>query len=384
MAVVNGTIPSAVQKLDEFLHKYPSVKLVHIQYADLSAVIRSRLVPVQTFRQTISSSGRHPGSGSIADTGMPSSNAITPELLVNVMPTAKIVPDVSSLRLSYDSANLGNTATVLADIIPDAGLIDVDARSLLARTVSNAKENQNLTFLVGHELEFYFMERDGSVPADTQVGLHNSSITSRSRYWPVLNEVLVALAEQGINAVEAHKEYAPTQFEIALPPRSPVESADILIYARETIRDIAYRHNLHVSFYVEPFAKEMHYALNGAHIHISATPTDTTSSSFNPNEFLGGLLSHVPALCGIGMTSVDSYGRTDGMGCGANVAWGENNRSTAIRLVTKDHWEVRCSDASSNPYLMTAAVIAAGLDKRPLTFKEIDSKFGPLIHIKKC
>lgn len=375
MAAVNGNTPSAVQKFDDFLKKYPSVKLVHIQYLDLSAIVRSRLVPVQSFRQTLKGDGVHPGSGSIAEGGFPSSNGILPELLEYLLPTAKIIPDINTIRFSYDSARLNNTATVIADIVPNAGLPKLDARGLLVETVAKAKEANNLTFLVGHELEFCFMERDRTtIPTDRQLGLHNSSITSRSRYWPVLNEIIVAFAEQDINVIEAHKEYDPNQFEIALPPLPPVESADLLVYARELIRDIAYRHELHVSFYPDPFPDNAHQ-LNGAHVHISATPTNN-SSSFNPDEFLGGLLSHVPALCGIGMTSVDSYGRADanGIGVGARVAWGTNNRSTAIRLVTKNHWEVRCSDSSSNPYLLTAAIIAAGLDKKPLTYKEIDSK----------
>jgi glutamine synthetase len=43
------------------------------------------------------------------------------------------------------------------------------------------------------------------------------------------------------------------------------------------------------------------------------------------------------------------------------VAWGEENRETALRLI-KDNVEIKCFDLTANPYLVVAGVIAAGLD----------------------
>ena len=376
MAVLNGNgyISSDTELLDKFLDKYPVVKLIHIQYLDLSAVVRSRLVPLQTFKQIVAGNGVHPGSGSIADLAMPTSNAIIPELLELIIPTTKIKPDISTLRFSYDSGRIGNTATCIASIHPNVEGMALDARSLLTQTVADAEKQYQLKFLVGHELEFCFTEIDGSAPTtERQTGLHNGGILSRSRYWPVLNEILAALAEQNVDVIEIHKEYDPVQFELALPPRPPVESADLLVYARELIRDIAYRHGLNITFYPDPFITD--HLLTAAHVHISATQTDP-SSTFEPDQFLGGILSHIPALCALGMSSIDSYGRVDPMhiAAGAYVAWGTNNRSTVVRGVTKNHWELRCSDGSSNPYLMTSAIISAGLDKKPLKLKDVNGK----------
>jgi len=45
----------------------------------------------------------------------------------------------------------------------------------------------------------------------------------------------------------------------------------------------------------------------------------------------------------------------------AYISYGDNNRSAMVR-VPKGRLELRLPDGSCNPYLATAAVIAAGLD----------------------
>lgn len=377
MTVVNGVTPSAVQILDKFLEAHPTVKLINIQVVDICGSLRLRVVPVQAFRKTLQGDGIHPGSGSVADLVCPPDNAIIFEILPYIIPKGYLKYETSTLRMCHDSANLRNTASVMCSI----DLMDMDARTLLKRTVADAEAHHKLNFLVGHELEFYFMELDRKTgPREGDKGLHNSAILNRSRYWPVLNEIVVALAEEGIYVIELHKEYAPHQFEIALPPYDPVESVDILVYTRGLIRDIAYRHNLVATFYPEPVPKSWgeDYHHNGAHIHISANCSENNNTSFEPDQFLGGLLSHTPALCAIGHSSVDSYGRIEhgGFGAGSFVSWGTNNRSTSVRLVSKNHWEVRFNDGCSNPYLMLMGIISAGLDFKPLTLKEIKRKFA--------
>ena len=53
----------------------------------------------------------------------------------------------------------------------------------------------------------------------------------------------------------------------------------------------------------------------------------------------------------------------------AYISYGDNNRSTMVRI-PKGRLELRLPDGACNPYLVTAAVIAAGLDG-------IDRKLDP-------
>ena len=53
---------------------------------------------------------------------------------------------------------------------------------------------------------------------------------------------------------------------------------------------------------------------------------------------------------------------------------GTQNRETPLRKIESSHFEIRCVDGLSNPYLVLAAIIGAGLqgilDKEPLEMKD--------------
>ena len=53
---------------------------------------------------------------------------------------------------------------------------------------------------------------------------------------------------------------------------------------------------------------------------------------------------------------------------------GTQNRETPLRRIEGSHFEIRCVDGLSNPYLVLAAIIGAGmqgiLDKEPLEMKD--------------
>jgi len=136
---------------------------------------------------------------------------------------------------------------------------------------------------------------------------------------------------------------------------------------------------------------------SAAHTHISVHPIDSNKSSglqaqsaasdnLTPLEriFLAGLLDHLPAACAFTLPIRASYARMlDGIWSGGTwVSWGENNRETPIRLCVPptrsparpepaspstaptssgNHFEVRCVDGTSSPYLAFSSLLGAGL-----------------------
>jgi glutamine synthetase len=85
-------------------------------------------------------------------------------------------------------------------------------------------------------------------------------------------------------------------------------------------------------------------------------------------HFMAGLLAHAPALCALAAPTVNSYKRlvvgrslTGSTWAPAYITYGDNNRSTMVRI-PYGRIEMRLPDGSCNPYLTTAAIIAAGLD----------------------
>jgi glutamine synthetase len=85
-------------------------------------------------------------------------------------------------------------------------------------------------------------------------------------------------------------------------------------------------------------------------------------------HFLGGLLNHARALAALCAPCVNSYKRlvvgrslSGATWAPAFISYGDNNRTSMVR-VPFGRLELRLIDSCANPYLASAAVLAAGLD----------------------
>jgi glutamine synthetase len=123
----------------------------------------------------------------------------------------------------------------------------------------------------------------------------------------------------------------------------------------------------------KPFANQPG---SGLHFHVSLW--DGKACVFEPQpggtlsvlgrQFVAGVLAHAPALTALAAPTVNSYKRlTVGESLSgttwapAYIAHGPNNRTALVRTLP-GRFEWRVPDASANPYLATAALVAAGLD----------------------
>jgi glutamine synthetase len=144
---------------------------------------------------------------------------------------------------------------------------------------------------------------------------------------------------------------------------------------RATIRAVSAQHGLRVSFSPKVTAEGVG---NGGHVHLSPWRDGRNLMSGGPGAFgltrdgeafTAGLLEHLPGLLAFGAPSVASYLRlVPSHWAGAYAAWGLENRETALRFVTgaegqqgtAANVEVKCFDATANPYLVLAGLLAAG------------------------
>ncbi|MGE5721737.1 MAG: type III glutamate--ammonia ligase, partial [Sphingomonadales bacterium] len=85
--------------------------------------------------------------------------------------------------------------------------------------------------------------------------------------------------------------------------------------------------------------------------------------------FIGGVLNSAGGLAAVLNPTVNSYKRINaprtlsGATWAPNtISWTGNNRTHMIRVPEGDRFELRLPDGAVNPYLMPAAVLAAGLD----------------------
>ena len=150
-------------------------------------------------------------------------------------------------------------------------------------------------------------------------------------------------------------------------------AADDQLLASQTIHAAARAHGLRVSF--APLVTAEGVA-NGGHIHSSLwrEGENLLPGSAAPGppgaSYIAGLLRDLPAITAITAPSLPSLARLrPGYFASAHAFWGIENREAALRyvpsakLVSSSHAnvELKPSDASANPYLALAGVIAAGL-----------------------
>jgi glutamine synthetase len=148
------------------------------------------------------------------------------------------------------------------------------------------------------------------------------------------------------------------------------------LLARQTIHAAARAHGLRASFAPLVTAEA---AGNGWHAHASvlrdeenllASGDSAHGLTREGEAWLAGLVRELPALAAIASPSVPSLmRRRPGYFASAYAFWGVQNREASLRFIPETamvpaagaNVELKASDASGNPYLALAAVIAAGL-----------------------
>jgi len=180
----------------------------------------------------------------------------------------------------------------------------------------------------------------------------------------------------GIDVYQIDHEDANGQFEINYTYADALTSCDHFTFFKMGAAEIASDMGLICSFMPKPFSN---LPGNGLHMHMSIG--DGKKNLFEDEsdkrglglselgyQFAAGLLAHAPALAAICCPTVNSYKRlvvgrslTGATWAPAYICYGNNNRTGMIRG-PGGRIELRLPDGSANPYLATAAVIAAGLD----------------------
>ncbi len=239
-------------------------------------------------------------------------------------------------------------------------------RSALERTVDRLAAD-GITARVGHELEFTLF--DGvPVPQWSAYGL-GAALDQREFLQSVLARAWIA----DLGIAQVHAEFGANQFEISLQALPPVEAADALVLARTVISQAAREHSMAASF--SPLPAEGG-AGNGAHLHLSLTTGDAPVFEGGGRGHgltdagaaaIGGILAALPDLMGALASSALSATRMQpGMWSGAWCCWGTENREAAVRLIEGGpgaaggaNLEVKCMDASANPYAATAVLLEA-------------------------
>jgi glutamine synthetase len=341
------------------------VKSVLAQFVDIHGTAKAKSVPVAHFEDILNAGA---GFAGFAVWGL----GIEPH-----GPDYMAVGDLDTLSLVPWQPGY---ARIVCDGHVHGKPWDYDARVTLKKQVARLA-GQGLTFMTGLEPEFSLLKRSiaGKIePCEDSDTLakpcYDYKGLSRSRAF--LDRLVESLVAVGIDVYQVDHEDANGQFEINYTYEDCLTSCDHYIYFKMAAAEIASEMGLICSFMPKPFANRPG---NGMHMHMSMS--DGKKNLFQDKKdkrgldlstmayhFLGGLLKHGPALAAICAPTVNSYKRlvvgrslTGATWAPAYISYGDNNRSSMVRI-PGGRLELRLPDGACNPYLATAAVIAAGMD----------------------
>ena len=355
--------PTAYQ---EFLKRH-AVKYVLAQFVDIHGVAKTKSVPVAHAAEILS-----PGAGfaGFAVWGLGQQPHDPDYMAVGDPSTLSLVP----WQPGY--------ARVVCHGVVNGKPWPLDTRWILRRQRERLAE-RGWKFNAGLEPEFMLLAKradGGWGPADSSDTLdkpcYDYKGLSRSRVF--IERLVEALLAVGIDVYQVDHEDANGQFEINFTYADALTTADRLVFFRMAAGEIARELGIVCSFMPKPFS---HRTGSGMHLHLSLSPLEGKTNLFedpaDPRKlslsplayrFLGGLLDHAPALAALCAPTVNSYKRlvvgrsfSGATWAPAYISYGDNNRSSMVRA-PQGRLEMRVIDSSANPYLATAAVIAAGLD----------------------
>jgi glutamine synthetase len=337
------------------------------QFVDIHGRPKAKLVPAK-HRELIFGAGAGFAGFAIAGMGMGPHGA---EYMA--------VGDADAIRpVSW----MPGTASVTCDGHVNGQPYALDSRVIAKRAAAAFKQATGLTFFTGLEPEFFLLRPGEGGAWEVATGTESLAkpcydfrqLASVSDY---LMDLHASLEAAGIDVYQIDHEDANGQFEMNFTYDEAVKTADNLSFFKMAATGIAKEHGMLCSFMPKPFGER---SGSGLHMHMSAgnavghnafeDASDPSGMALSPmaRHFLGGLMAHARGLTALAAPCVNSYRRlvSRGSRSGAtwapvNIAYGNNNRTAFVRI-PGGRIELRLSDSASNPYLLTAAVISAGLD----------------------
>ncbi|MDX6325762.1 MAG: glutamine synthetase, partial [Nocardioidaceae bacterium] len=286
----------------------------------------------------------------------------------------EFVLDLDTIRVL---PHLTASAMVQCDLVwPDHRPVLQSPRAILKAQVDRAAE-LGFVALAGTELEFVVFEDTYEEAHDlgyrdlTPANQYNVdySILGTTRVEPLLRDIRNTMYAAGANVEGAKGECNFGQHEIGFLYDDVVVTADNHAVYKTVAKELASLHGKSITFMAKINEREG----NSCHIHLSLRGADGSLVFWDDEEdrrtklydsFIAGVLATMADFTLIYAPNVNSYKRfAAGSFAPTAVAWGEDNRTCAVRLVGRGpsaRMENRLPGGDVNPYLALAAMLAGG------------------------
>ncbi len=266
---------------------------------------------------------------------------------------------------------LQKTGRVICDTMWYDGRPQMAAPRLLLKKMLAIADSLGYVAKIGHEFEFYVVDAVTKKPI---FGGQPIFSTARTHGTPAIDSLIRVLQAQGIDIITYNVEHGPGQVEINYSALDGVAASDRGFVFKSTVKEYLATQGLHATFMTKPYK-----GLSGScsHFHLSLLDKKTGLNAFLDTDaehgmsrpfrsFIQGVLDHMPATMAVWSPTPNCYRRIRPRTYApSNISWGVQDRSASVRVkASRDqqtHMEVRVPSALSNPYLVAATTIGAGL-----------------------
>lgn len=365
------------QDIGAWLKAHPELEVMHVGVCDLNGIMRGKRLPIEQTRRVAEGGIRMPLSIVGVD--------VWGEDIVG-SPLVYVGGDTDGLCLPTGRGALPiNWSTRPSAMIPlwlfqeNGEPFFGDPRQSLA-LIGRRYAELGLRPVVATELEFYLVDPDADSavpPISPYTGkrLDSDAILSLDEledFGEFFRDVYAQCMQQDVPADTAVAENGIGQFEINLLHTDDLlKAADDAVLFKRIVKGVARKHRLVATFMAKPYGAR---SGNGFHLHFNLNDS-SGSNVFDDGTDQGSPVMH-HAVAGVlrGMAEstllfaphFNSYRRLrPDMHAPNAIAWGYENRTTAIRIPGGNpksrRIEHRVAGADANPYLVLAGVLGAAL-----------------------
>ncbi|MEA2180525.1 MAG: glutamine synthetase [Solirubrobacteraceae bacterium] len=361
-----------LRDIDARIREY-DVKHVYLQYVSVPGRVMGKAIPARHFER-IAHSGlawTYLSAGGFTvdvhgDLIGPSAAAVAEGLLIPDLGTFEVLPwDTDVARVFCGHFHRPD------DEHRPGAIVLGDCRANLKRVHADFTAELGAELRSGCEPEMSWFPDRGTIsasisklPAHVGTAYHIGHIEEMR---PILKRVTRYGQAMGLDMIQADYE-DPGQIEMNFAFGDCLTTADRLTTYRQICMQVAKEFGVLATFMPKPVPGIM---ANGCHHHLSlwrgdepafADPRGTGINDL-ARRAIGGLLDHARGMSAIVAPTVNSYARYWDVGQYAPSApvWGNDDRQCIVRVLG-NRMEYRAPDASCNPYLTHAVLLAAMRD----------------------
>ena len=294
-------------------------------------------------------------------------------------PDAMVRLDLGTYRnVPWDS----NVPFFLGDFVTAQGKPHpICPRQVLKRVLARARK-MGYQAMVGAEFEFFnfaetpqsWADKRGQPPTPITPGMFGYSLLRANANREYFNALMDDMAAFGVPIEGLHTETGPGVYEAAILFSDALEAADRAILFKTGAKEIGSRYGIMPSFMAKWSSQypgcsgHLHQSLSDGKKNLFHDPKGRHGGMSKLFEsYLAGQLDNLLGMAPMFWPTVNSYKRlVDGFWAPVKPTWGVDNRTATFRVLPGSpkatRLETRAPGADMNPYLATAAVLAAGLE----------------------